>query len=192
MTQRARIVIAISLLLISLLSSFLIAAFSNHKTQIWMARSPLPAGHEVVAEDFVSVPVGLPRDARGYLSSRYSLRDVVTIRSIREGELLSSGSIAAKGSQPILASIPISVKASDLPANLQVGEEVDLVHTGDGERLVIEPAIVANAVAIVGLERKSSSFSGQVTVTIGINRLKMLPLIAASSVGRIVVVRTHA
>jgi len=192
MTQRARTVIALSLLVLSLLSSFLIATFSSHKTQIWMAHHPLPAGHEVRAEDFVSVAVGLPRDARGYLNSRYSLRDVVTIRSIREGELLSSGAIAAKGSQPILVSIPISVKASDLPANLQVGEEVDLVHTGDGEHLVIEPAVVANEVAIVGLERKSSSFSGQVTVTIAINRLKMLPLIAASSVGRIVVVRTNA
>jgi hypothetical protein len=192
MISRTRTLLAISLLLLSLLSSFLIATLSSHKSQIWMATHPLPAGHRVITSDFSAAPVGLPRGATGYITTRYSLQGSVTLRAIGQGELLSAGAITSDQARSNLASIPISIRASDLPANISVGEEVDLVHTGDGEHLVIKPEIIASGVAIVGLERKSANFSGQVTVTIAINRSRTLPLIAAASVGRIVLVRTHA
>jgi len=192
MISRTRTLLAISLLLLSLLSSFLIATLSSHKSQIWMATHPLPAGHRVITSDFSAAPVGLPRGATGYITTRYSLQGSVTLRAIGQGELLSAGAITSDQARSNLASIPISIRASDLPAYISVGEEVDLVHTGDGEHLVIKPEIIASGVAIVGLERKSANFSGQVTVTIAINRSRTLPLIAAASVGRIVLVRTHA
>jgi hypothetical protein len=192
MISRTRTLLAISLLLLSLLSSFLIATLSSHKSQIWMATHPLPAGHRVITSDFSAAPVGLPRGATGYITTRYSLQGSVTLRAIGQGELLSASAITSDQARSNLASIPISIRASDLPANISVGEEVDLVHTGDGEHLVIKPEIIASGVAIVGLERKSANFSGQVTVTIAINRSRTLPLIAAASVGRIVLVRTHA
>jgi hypothetical protein len=192
MISRTRTLLAISLLLLSLLSSFLIATLSNHKSKIWIATRPLPVGHQIAPGDFTAAPVGLPRDARGYITTRYSLAQSILLRSMVQGELLSANAISSDQRRSNLVSVPISIKASDLPANILVGEEVDLVHTGDGEHLVIQPEIIASAVAIVGLERKSASFSGQVTVTIAVNRSKTLPLIAAASVGRIVLVRTHA
>jgi hypothetical protein len=192
MISRTRTLLAISLLLLSLLSSFLIATLSSHKSQIWMATHPLPAGHRVITSDFSAAPVGLPRGAASYITTRYSLQGSVTLRAIRQGELLLAGAITSDQARSNLTSIPISIRASDLPANISVGEEVDLVHTGDGEHLVIKPEIIASSVAIVGLERKSANFSGQVTVTIAVNRSRTLPLIAASSIGRIVLVRTHA
>jgi hypothetical protein len=92
-----------------------------------------------------------------------------------------------------MSSVPVSVRASDMPIDLQVGQAVNLYHVGDSHlsKDIGPPNLILSNAFILGIDRKGQNLGGDLALTISINRRNVLQVLEATASGRVVVVRVN-
>ena len=114
------------------------------------------------------------------------------IRSVRAGEFLPASALSADAKIQMSA-VPISVHESDLPMDLQAGEQVNLYHVGDSHlsKEIGPPNLILSHAFIQGIDKKGQNLGGDLTLTISVNTKSILPVLDATATGRVVVVRVN-
>lgn len=166
---------------------------ANRTELLWSAKKAMSPGVRVSLNDVVPRRVAIPEGTNAYINATKNIGDFVVTRSIGAGELLPAGALVPNAITQQMSSVPVSVHASDIPADLMTGETVNLYHVGDSRAIkeIGPPNLVVSHVYIVAVDRKGQNLGGDLTLTISVNTKFIMQVLDATSSGRVVVVRTH-
>lgn len=187
-----RMAIAITLFLASITTSFAFASLSHQGSAYWVVTSPLPKGVAITRDDVEVSRMKLSRATDGYIQSNLNPIGVITKRSFASGELLLRSAITDSPDQLSAERLSLSLRSVDIPASIVPGDLVTIyqLHDARNGEEAIEPQLILSSLFLVSIEGRKGNFSGDVSVTISLDRKDIPTLLAATTSGRLVIVAT--
>lgn len=187
-----RMAIAITLFLASITTSFAFAFLSHQGSAYWVVTSPLPKGVAITRDDVEVSRMKLSRATDGYIQSNLNPIGVITKRSFASGELLLRSAITNSPDQLSAERLSLSLRSVDIPASIVPGDLVTIyqLHDARNGEEAIEPQLILSSLFLVSIEGRKGNFSGDVSVTISLDRKDIPTLLAATTSGRLVIVAT--
>lgn len=190
--SQSRMMIAFALFLASIATSFVFAYLSNQGSAYWVVKSPLPKGVEITREDLEIGRMKLSRATDGYLESSANPIGVITQRAFASGELLLRSALTTNSDQLSAESLSLSIRSVDIPASVTPGDRVAIyqLHDARNGEEAIEPRLIISSLFLTSIEGKKGNFSGEISITVSLDRNQIPILLAATTSGRLVVVAT--
>lgn len=190
---QTRTIAAISLICASFLSAYVLSSMANRTELLWSAKTPLAPGVRISLSNLVPKRIAIPDGVQAYVRASENINDFVVVRSVGAGELLPIMAVSSNSLSQQMSSVPVSVRASDLPADLAVGEIVNLYHVGDSHlaKEIGPPNLVISHAYILAVDRKGQNLGGDLTLTLSVNAKFIMQVLDATASGRVVVVRTN-
>lgn len=187
-----RMAIAITLFLASITTSFAFAFLSHQGSAYWVVTSPLPKGVAITRDDVEISRMKLSRATDGYIQGNLNPIGVITKRSFASGELLLRSAITDSPDQLSAERLSLSLRSVDIPASIVPGDLVTIyqLHDARNGEEAIEPQLILSSLFLVSIEGRKGNFSGDVSVTISLDRKDIPTLLAATTSGRLVIVAT--
>lgn len=176
----------------SFLSAYLLSSIANRTELFWSAKTSLVPGSQISMNDLVPKRAAIPGGANAYISTNSNVNHFFVLRAMSPGEFLPVNSLSVVA-KIAMSSVPISVHTSDLPFDIQAGQEVNLYHVGDSHltKEIGPPELVLSHAYIQGIDRKGQNLGGDLTLTIFVNARSIMALLDATATGRVVVVRVN-
>jgi hypothetical protein len=191
--SNTRLTISVALFIAALVASFLMSYVSNKDEKYWVALLPIAAGTQIQQSDLGFVNVSLGSSGERYISGTFTPVGAYSRRAIAAGEILFSDSISTKELTTLNEQVSLSIRAVDIPQQVGIGETVNIfqVHDQKNGEKTIAPALILRDVFVVSIDRKGSNFGGEAALTISVRHELVSELLAATTRGRLVAVRTH-
>ena len=123
---QTRLVVAISLFAAAIISAMALTALGNQSDTYWVARESLIPGMQISENDLAEIEVSLGEANGRYFSKVAMVSGAYVLRSIQKGELISVSSVSDTPSVLKSGQVPISIRASDLPEDIELGEEINI------------------------------------------------------------------
>ena len=171
----------LSLLAISVLLN------TTPKSLVWMATQTIPAGSRIMAKDVELVKANLASDSHHFEGSTDTVIGQFAGRLMQPGDLIAVTDVEQGSSHASAIYLPIGVAVDDLPADLAVGDLVDIYVIPKDQGVL--PAIVAHRVAIQNIDVKSRALGGNVAVSVEATSAVTAIIVTAESQGRLVLAR---
>ncbi|WP_166981123.1 hypothetical protein [Paramicrobacterium fandaimingii] len=159
-----RFIIGLVLVIISVTGVWLVVDSQDQTVPVYAAAATLPAGAHVMTDDLT-----LSRVSLGSLDGRYIREgelpegDLVTVRTVGDGELIPASAIADAAASAV-APVVIDI-TGELPESVAVGARVDIWAAAPNEQngfgqptVIVDGAVVARVVtddAMVGQQSTS-------------------------------------
>ena len=190
---RARFLIAISLLVLSILSSVVISLLSNQKGSYLITTRELTPGQQISASDIAIVKVNVAALANTYLTADQNPVGSIVINRIPRKSLIANQSISTQTDLINSAELSLTVRAIDLPANIAAGDRISIYLLEDAQpgAFPTDPELVLSDIYLGIIERKSSNFGSDAAITIAIGRDEIADVLRATTYGRLVVVKLN-
>lgn len=191
--SRSRTLLAITLIAASFLSAFFLATFSNRGSDYWVAVVDMSPGHQIISGEIELRHFDLNASASLYLVKSDAPLGMVVMAKVMPGQILSSESMSSSSNLLAASAVPISIRAVDLAAGIQVGEGVDIYWVVDSQNgdLAIAPVMILGGVTLLSFDQKSKNFGTDAALTVAVEETQVLRLLTATTHGRLVVVRSH-
>jgi hypothetical protein len=189
---QTRFIVAVSLFAAALISALALTALGNRTDSYWIAKSALAPGTEISSDQVALVKVALGESASRYISSRTSLVGSFITRQQSGGELISINEVSDLAPSQRAQQVPIAVRSSDLPADISIGESVNIYWVPEpamGGVQIGVPDLVVQGAYLRSVDRKSANFSSEIALTISLVDSQIVNLLDATVSGRLVVVR---
>ena len=189
---QTRFIVAVSLFAAAIISALALTALGNRTESYLVAKTALAPGAEITQEDISEVKIALGDSASKYISSEISLVGSYLTRAQGAGELISINEVNDSPPSMRAQQVPISVRSSDLPIDLAIGEPVSVYWVPEatmGASQSGTPEVVVNGAYIRSIDRKSASFSSEVALTISLFDSQVIELLNSTINGRLVIVR---
>lgn len=150
-------------------------------------------GVRISPQNLIAKRIAIPDGSNLYFHASENINDFVVVRSVGAGELLPTSAVNSNPLSRQMSSVPVSVHASDLPADLAMGEIVNLYHVGDSHlaKEIGPPNLVISHAYILAVDRKGQNLGGDLTLTLSVNTKLIMQVLDATASGRVVVVRTY-
>jgi hypothetical protein len=134
----------------------------------------------------------LSRATDGYIQGNLNPIGVITKRSFASGELLLRSAITDSPDQLSAERLSLSLRSVDIPASIVPGDLVTIyqLHDARNGEEANEPQLILSSLFLVSIEGRKGNFSGDVSVTISLDRKDIPTLLAATTSGRLVIVAT--
>ena len=187
-----KLIFGLVLILVSAISGWLLFAQIDKQDSYWAVSRSITSGEQVKLSDFVEVRAQVPPDADFLQTTKPLEADVSQLtwaRSIEAGAMVTSSDFL-RGGGDVKAEVPLNVAPGSFPADLSVGDQVDIWVTapadsglfGDAER-------VMTAVRVVGIGGEDIGVG--VTVVIGLNQNPSGSQLGIIAAGDVMVVRVR-
>ena len=192
-TIRVRFLIAISLLVLSVLSSVFISLLSNQKGSYLITTRELTPGQQISISDITTVKVNVAALANTYLTTDQNPVGSIVINRIPRNSLIANQSISTQTDLINSAELSLTVRAIDLPANIAAGDRISIYLLEDAQpgAFPTDPEIVLSDIYLGLIERKNSNFGSDAAITIAIGRDEIADVLRATTYGRLVVVKLN-
>ena len=191
--RSTRLPLAITLIAAAFISTFLISTYSNKSSEYWVANVPISPGHQLTASDVSIAHMNLDSSAQFYLGAGVEPIGMIATRILHSGEILGSTDITSAAGAMSTSSVPISVRSVDLAAGLSTGESVDIYWVLDiqkGEDSM-DPILILGGVTLLSIDSQGNNFGNDVGISIAVEVTQVMRLLSATTVGRLVVIRSH-
>ena len=190
---RSRTPLAITLIAASFLSAFFVATFSHRGSEYWVATVDMSPGHQIVGGDVELRTLDLDDSASLYLAKRDVALGLISKGTVVSGQILSSDVVSSSSNLPASSAVPLSIRAVDLAAGIQVGESVDIYWVIDSQNGEVpsDPVMILGGVVLLSFDQKSKNFGTDAALTVAVEETQVLRLLTATSHGRLVVIRSH-
>ena len=188
-----RVIIAATLFLAALLSSFAFAALSDKSSQYWVAAHPIAPGSMLTAEDFQITSASLAGNSDLYLAEEISPIGLTSSVFIGEGEFIPMTGISEETLAFDAEQVPLNISPSDIPASIQIGEPISLywVPEPPDSQSLSTPELLLTGIFLRSIDRKSANFGNGLAITVSVDNSQVVRLLAGTSNGRLVVVRSN-
>ncbi len=192
-THRTRTPLAITLIVASFLSAFLLASFSRSTTKYWIATSDLTVGHQISTADLRLVDMNLDSSSMRYLSKELDPVGQTLVHAVLNGELIGIKAVSSNASLLASSAVPLSIRSVDLADGIQASDLVDIYWVIDSQNgeYPQEPVLVLGTVVVLSVEAKSKNFGTDAAITVSVEQTQVLRLLAATTQGRLVVIRSN-
>ena len=192
-TRSARLPMAVTLIAAAFVSAFLIATFSNKGADYWVINAPISAGHQISASDVSVAHLNLDTSAQFYLSSEIEPIGMVATRIMHVGEIIGSTDLTSVMDAMSTSAVPISVRSVDVANGLSIGEAVDIywvLDTQNGDDS-IAPILILGGVTLLSYDNSGKNFGSDIGLSVAVEETQVLRLLSATTLGRLVVIRSH-
>jgi hypothetical protein len=91
------------------------------------------------------------------------------------------------------SAVPISVRSVDVATGLNIGEDVDIywvLDTHNGEDSM-DPILILGGVTLLSYDDAGKSFGSDIGLSVAVEETQVLRLLSATTIGRLVVIRSH-
>ncbi|MCF8552256.1 MAG: flagella basal body P-ring formation protein FlgA [Candidatus Planktophila sp.] len=192
-TRTSRLPLAITLIAAGFVSTFLIATFSNRGADYWVITTPMSPGHQISASDVSLAHMNLDASAEFYLSKEVEPIGMIATRILHSGEIIGGTDLTSALNAMSTSAVPISVRSVDVATGLNIGEEVDIywvldVQSGDSS---IDPILILGGVTLLSIDNGGKNFGSDTGLSIAVEETQVLRLLSATTLGRLVVIRSH-
>jgi hypothetical protein len=190
---QTRLVVAISLFAAAVISAMALTALGNRSDTYWVAGVSLIPGAQIMESDLTEIDVSLGDASGRYLSKSVLISGAYAVRRIQKGELISINSISDTPIEMQSGQVPLSVRGSDLPEDIELGEAIDIYWVPEviGMEKAAAPEQVISGVFLNSINRKASNFGSDVSMTVSVGKSEIVNLLRATASGRLVVVRSN-
>ena len=187
-----RLIFGLVLILVSAISSWLLFTQIDEQDSYWALSRSIDSGERVQQSDFVEVRAQVPPGA-GFLQTTKALdadlSQLTWARSIEAGAMVTTSDFL-RGGGDLKAEVPLNVALGSFPADLSVGDQVDIWVTapadsglyGDAER-------VMTAVRVVGIGGEDLGVGS--TVVVGLTQDPTGSQLGIIAAGEVMVVRVR-
>ena len=188
-----RVIVAATLFLAALLSSFAFAALSDKSSTYWVAAHPIAPGSMLTSEDFRLTSASLAGNSDLYLAEEISPIGLTSSAFIGEGEFIPISGISEETSSFDAEQVPLNISPSDIPASIQIGEPISLywVPEPPDSQSLSTPEMLLTGIFLRSIDRKSANFGNGLAITVSVDNSQVVRLLAGTSNGRLVVVRSN-
>ena len=192
-SAQTRFVVAIALFAAAVISAMALTALGNRSENYWIARHSLIPGTEITENDLSQVAVALGEASGEYLSKDAIVAGTYVLRSIQKGELISIDSVSDISSGPKSGQVPISIRSSDLPEDIALGEAINIywVPEANGIAKTQIPKLVISGAFLNSINRKAGNFGSEISLTVSVQNSEIFALLDATASGRLVIVRSN-
>ena len=192
-TRTSRLPLAITLIAGAFVSTFLIATFSNRGADYWVITTPMSPGHQISASDVSLAHLNLDVSAKFYLSKEVEPIGMIATRIMHSGEIIGSNDLTSALNAMSTSAVPISVRSVDVATGLNIGEEVDIywvldVQSGDSS---VDPILILGGVTLLSIDDGGKNFGSDIGLSVAVEETQVLRLLSATTLGRLVVIRSH-
>lgn len=192
-SHSSRLPLAITLIIAAFISTFLIATFSNKGDDYWVVNAPISPGHTISSSDLGLAHVNLNSSSSTYLNKSSEPVGMVATRLLQPNEIVAVSDLTNSTDAMSTSAVPLSVRGVDLATGLLVGEGVDIywvldTQNGDG---AIDPILILGGVTLLSYDNGGNNFGSDVGITVAVEETQVLRLLSATTMGRLVVVRSH-
>jgi hypothetical protein len=190
---QTRLVVAISLFAAAIISAMALTALGNQSDSYWVTRVSLIPGTQISDSDLKKVEVSLGEASGRYFSGDVAISGAYILRSIEKGELISINSVSDAPDSLEPGQVPLSMRASDIPEDIELGEAIDIYWVPEalGMEEPRAPELVISGVFLNSINRKASNFGNDISLTISVEKSEIVALLNATASGRLVVVRSN-
>jgi len=192
-TRSSRLPLAVTLIAAAFVSAFLIATFSNKGADYWVINAPMSPGHQISSTDVSIVHMNLDASAQFYLSDEVEPIGMVATRMMHVGEIIGSRDLTSAVDAMSTSAVPLSVRSVDVATGLSIGEGVDIywvLDTQNGEE-VMDPVLILGGVTLLSFDDGGKNFGSDIGLSIAVEETQVLRLLSATTLGRLVVIRSH-
>ena len=192
-THSSRLPLAISLIVAAFVSTFLIATFSNKGADYWVINLPISPGHQISATDVSLAHLNLDTSAQFYLGKEVEPIGMIATRIMRAGEIVGSSDLTSTVDAMSTSAVPLSVRSVDVPTGLHIGEDIDIywvldAHNGED---VMDPLLILGGVTLLSFDDGGKNFGSDIGLSVAVEETQVLRLLSATTLGRLVVIRSH-
>jgi hypothetical protein len=192
-TRSTRLPLAVTLIAAAFVSAFLIATFSNKGADYWVINVPISPGHQISASDVSIAHLNLDASAQFYMSVEVESIGMVATRVMHPGEIIGSNDLTSAIDALSTSAVPLSVRSVDVATGLSIGKGVDIywvLDTQNGED-VMDPVLILGGVTLLSYDDGGKNFGSDVGLSVAVEETQVLRLLSATTLGRLVVVRSH-
>lgn len=192
-TRSTRLPLAITLIAAAFISALLISTFSNKGSDYWVIDVPLSPGHQITSSDVSISHMNLDASAQFYLSHDVEPIGMITTGIMHAGEIIGINDLTSNVDAMSTNAVPISVRSVDVPAGLGIGEDVDLYWVLDTQKGddAVDPILILGGVALLNIEDGGKNFGSDIAISVAVEETQVLRLLSATTLGRLVVIRSH-
>lgn len=191
--SRSRTPLAITLIVASFISAFLLAAFSHRGNDFWVATIDMAPGHQIATGDVQLHHFDLDSSASLYVSASDDPLGLTVMSTMVPGQIINIQSINSNSTILTSSAVPVSIRAVDLAAGLQAGEGVDIYWVIDAQNgeASTTPVLILGGVTLISFDQNSKNFGTDAAITLAVEKTQVLRLLTATTHGRLVLVRSH-
>jgi hypothetical protein len=188
-----RVIVAGVLFLAALLSSFAFAALSDRSSAYWIVSHPVAAGSLLTADDLELTNASLVGNEDLYLSEDLSPSGSTTTRFIAAGEFISTSAVTEDLQEFDAEQVPLNISTSDIPATIEIGEPISIywVPEPQDSQSLSTPELLLTGIFLRSIDRTSSNFGNGLAITVSVDNSQVQRLLAGTSNGRLVVVKSN-
>jgi hypothetical protein len=192
-THSARLPLAITLIVAAFASTFLIATFSNKGADYWVISLPISPGHQISASDVSIAHLNLVASSEFYLGKDVDPIGMVATRIMHPGEIIGSTDLTSTANAMSTSAVPLSVRSVDVPTNLRIGEDIDIYWVLDAQidEDVMDPILILGGVTLLSFDDGGKNFGSEIGLSVAVEQTQVLRLLSATTLGRLVVIRSH-
>lgn len=192
-TRSSRLPLAVTLIAAAFVSTFLITTFSTRGAEYWVVTTSMSPGHQISASDISLQHMNLYTSARFYLSKEVEPIGMIATRIMHSGELISSTDLTSTLDAMSTSAVPISVRSVDVARGLSLGEEVDIYWVLDAQssESSMDPILILGGVTLLSIDDGGKNFGSDIGLSIAVEETQVLRLLSATTLGRLVVIRSH-
>ena len=189
----SRLPLAITLVVASFLSAFVLAATSNRGDQYWIAKHVLLPGVLISSQDVTTTKFTLGESASIYLGKNENPVGTLVLTRITAQSLIAKDYISNDGNYGTSQLVPLRITSSDLPSGIMSGETIDLYWVDSRENNLTSspPALIVSGIYLVNIDRSGKNFGSDIGLTLSVESVDVIKLLSATTFGRLVVVSTH-
>lgn len=189
---RARIALAIALLIASIAISATFSIASQRGARYYVATRALLPGSEITSSDIELRKLSLGASAESYFDDGDSPELLTSQGYFAPGELIARSKVSDEIESDRTVLAPLAIRSVDIPESAQVGDLVSLFWVLDTKNEeLFEPELIAHGIYIKSIDRRGSNFGSDLAVTVSITQSQVGRLLSYTSGGRIVVVPSH-
>lgn len=191
--SQTRLVVAIALFAAAVISAMALTALGNRSDTYWVARHSLIPGSQILEGDLSQVQVALGQISADYFSKDSDVIGSYALRAIAKNELISVSSVSDMPRGAKSGHVPISIRGSDLPSDIEIGEKLDIywVPEAMGIQKAEPSTLVISGAFLNSINRKASNFGNDISLTVSVTNSEIFSLLQATSSGRLVIVRAN-